>query len=112
MDFGRTSCGGCGVMTNSSDLNATLSIPTSTSLTEQRYAYLKALIATAKAAVPTDLALADLRTRAEALLKEETFPSTRQEDVRFTDLSALLSVTLAVAESSTVTETAINPLRL
>ncbi|MFH7244200.1 MAG: Fe-S cluster assembly protein SufD [Spirulina sp.] len=99
-------------MANSSDLNATLSIPTSASLTEQRDAYLKILIATAKAAVPADLALADLRTRAEALLKEETFPSTRQEDWRFTDLSGLLSVTLAAAESSTVTETAINPLRL
>ncbi|QQE64414.1 Fe-S cluster assembly protein SufD [Leptolyngbya sp. BL0902] len=93
-------------------MNATLDIPTSTSLTEQRDAYLKALIATAKAAVPADLALADLRTRAEALLKEETFPSTRQEDWRFTDLSALLSVNFAVAESSTITETAINALRL
>lgn len=99
-------------MSNSSDLNATLSIPTSASLAEQRDAYLRALIATAQAAVPADLALANLRTRAEALLKEETFPSTRQEDWRFTDLSALLSVNFAVAEASTVAETAIDPLRL
>jgi Fe-S cluster assembly protein SufD len=99
-------------MANSSDTNATLDIPTSASLTEQRDAYLKTLIHTAKAAVPDDLALTELRTRAEALLKEETFPSTRQEDWRFTDLSALLSVNFAVAESSTVAETAINSLRL
>lgn len=99
-------------MANSSDTNATLDIPTSASLAAQRDVYLKALISTAKAAVPTDLALADLRTRAEALLKEETFPSTRQEDWRFTDLSALLSVNFAVAEASTVAETAIDPLRL
>lgn len=99
-------------MANSSDTNATLDIPTSASLAKQRDAYLKALIATAQAAVPADLALADLRTRAEALLKEETFPSTRQEDWRFTDLSALLSVNFAVAEASTVAEMAIDPLRL
>ncbi len=99
-------------MANSSDTNATLDSPTSASLTEQRDAYLKTLIHTAKAAVPDDLALTELRTRAEALLKEETFPSTRQEDWRFTDLSALLSVNFAVAESSTVAETAINSLRL
>ena len=99
-------------MTNSPDLNATLDIPTSVSLAEQRDAYLKALISTAKAAVPADLALADLRTRAEALLKEETFPSTHQEDWRFTDLSALLSVNFAVAEPATVAESAIAPLRL
>jgi Fe-S cluster assembly protein SufD len=99
-------------MANSSDLNATLDMPASVSLAAQRDAYLNALIATAKTAVPADLALADLRTRAEALLKEETFPSTRQEDWRFTDLSALLSVNFAAAESFTIPESAIDCLRL
>ncbi|MEB3288837.1 MAG: Fe-S cluster assembly protein SufD [Leptolyngbya sp.] len=99
-------------MASSPDTNATLDIPTSASLADQRDAYLKALIATAKAAVPADLALADLRTRAAALLKEETFPSPRQEDWRFTDLSALLSVDFAPAAPSTVAEAAIAPLRL
>ncbi|HIK44382.1 MAG TPA: Fe-S cluster assembly protein SufD [Leptolyngbyaceae cyanobacterium M65_K2018_010] len=75
-------------------------------------AYLKALVQTAQAVVPADLALADLRHRAEALLKEQTFPSTRQEDWRFTDLSAMLALDLGGAEEVTASESTIAALRL
>ncbi|NMF84216.1 Fe-S cluster assembly protein SufD [Nodosilinea sp. P-1105] len=66
--------------------------------TEQRDTYLKGLIQTVKGGVPADLALPELRSRAEALLKEQTFPHTRQEDWRFTDLSPMLDIAFACAD--------------
>lgn len=59
---------------------------------ERREAYLKSLLATVQASVPDALALPALRSTAEALVKERTFPSSRDEEWRFTDLSAILAV--------------------
>ncbi len=79
---------------------------------DQRDAYLSQLVKTAKAAVPVDLPLADLRARAEALLNEQTFPSTRQEDWRFTDLSALLDIDFVPAAEAALSEADVSALRL
>ncbi|HEY9736180.1 MAG TPA: Fe-S cluster assembly protein SufD [Trichocoleus sp.] len=67
---------------------------TQTGLTaaERREAYLKSLLATVQASVPDSPALPALRSTAEALVKERTFPSSRDEEWRFTDLSAILAV--------------------
>ncbi|MFM7527675.1 MAG: Fe-S cluster assembly protein SufD, partial [Nodosilinea sp.] len=46
--------------------------------------YLQTLAQTLRSAVPKDLPLADVRSRAAACLQEQTFPSPRQEDWRFT----------------------------
>lgn len=59
---------------------------------EQQDAYLKELLQTIQAAVPSQLALPELRSKAEAILREHTFPSTRQEAWRFTDLTPILSI--------------------
>jgi Fe-S cluster assembly protein SufD len=61
---------------------------------DRRDRYLQNLAQTLQSAVPEDLALADLRGRAAAWLQEQTFPSPRQEDWRFTDLSPLLALDL------------------
>jgi Fe-S cluster assembly protein SufD len=66
---------------------------------EQREAYLKSLLSTAQANVPDTLAFADLRAKAEAIVNEHTFPSNRDEDWRFTDLSPMLAVPFQAAES-------------
>jgi Fe-S cluster assembly protein SufD len=71
---------------------ATISVSSSA---DQRQAYLKTLLANVKAAVPDQLALPELRARADALVSEQTFPSTRQEDWRFTDLSPMLAFDFA-----------------
>lgn len=59
--------------------------------------YLQTLAQTLRSAVPKDLPLADVRSRAAACLQEQTFPSPRQEDWRFTDLSPLLALDLQPA---------------
>ncbi len=82
------------------------------SATDQRDAYLKGLVQTVRAAVPGDLGLEEVRSRAASFLNEQTFPSTRQEDWRFTDLSPMLSLEFAAAGKSTVTEADIAGLRL
>lgn len=66
---------------------------------EQREAYLKSLLSTVQASVPEALAFSDLRAKAEAIVNEHTFPSNRDEDWRFTDLSPMLSVPFQAAES-------------
>jgi Fe-S cluster assembly protein SufD len=66
---------------------------------EQREAYLKSLLSTVQANVPEALAFSDLRAKAEAIVNEHTFPSNRDEDWRFTDLSPMLSVPFQAAES-------------
>lgn len=74
-------------------------MPTQPTQREQREAYLKSLLGTVQAQVPQELPLAELRTKAEAIVREHTFPSTREEDWRFTDLSSMLSVPFKSAES-------------
>lgn len=79
---------------------------------DQRDTYLKGLVQTAMAAVPEELGLGEVRSRAASFLNEQTFPSTRQEDWRFTDLSAMLSVDFTAATASTADEADIANLRL
>lgn len=67
---------------------------------EKREAYLKSLMATAQAAVPPAIAFSELRQQAAALLKEQTFPSVREEDWRFTDLSAMLDLPFRAVETA------------
>jgi Fe-S cluster assembly protein SufD len=45
-------------------------------------------------------------------LREQTFPSTRQEDWRFTDLSALLNINFVAGAEASITEADIAALRL
>lgn len=67
---------------------------------QQREIYLQTLARSVKAGVPEALALPQLRDRTETLLKEHTFPSTRQEDWRFTDLSAMRAVPFTVSTAT------------
>ncbi|MBD2257445.1 Fe-S cluster assembly protein SufD [Pseudanabaena sp. FACHB-2040] len=70
---------------------------------EKRETYLKALLATVQGSVPATLALPTLRGAAEALVKERSFPSSRDEEWRFTDLSALLEISFeATSQAATV----------
>jgi len=66
---------------------------------EQRDAYLKSLLSTVRANIPEALAFEDLRAKADAIVNEHTFPHSRQEDWRFTDLSPMLSVPFQAANS-------------
>jgi Fe-S cluster assembly protein SufD len=50
----------------------------------------------------------ELRDRAAALTQEQAIPSTREEEWRFTDLSALLRADLTIASGATQTAVAIN----
>lgn len=79
---------------------------------DQRDAYLKGLVQTVQAAMPGDLELKEIRDRALSFLNEQTFPSTRQEDWRFTDLSAMLSLEFAAAGEFSLAEADIAGLRL
>ncbi|MBE9109541.1 Fe-S cluster assembly protein SufD [Nodosilinea sp. LEGE 07298] len=79
---------------------------------DQRDAYLKGLVQRVKAAVPQELALETMRSRAEALLNEHAFPSARDEDWRFTDLTDLLAIDFAAAGESSVSEADVADLRL
>ena len=73
--------------------------PTAFTKREQREAYLQAWLRSVQGAVPEPLALAELRSPAAAIAREHTFPSTRDEDWRFTDLSALLAIAFQAATS-------------
>ncbi|MGB6017156.1 MAG: Fe-S cluster assembly protein SufD [Nodosilinea sp.] len=79
---------------------------------DQRDAYLKGLVQRVKAAVPNDLALETMRSRAEALLNEQAFPSARDEDWRFTDLATMLATDFAAAGEASVSEADVADLRL
>ncbi|MGF1459475.1 MAG: Fe-S cluster assembly protein SufD [Leptolyngbyaceae cyanobacterium] len=59
---------------------------------ERREAYLLSLLETVRTAAPEHVALHNLRAQAAAIVKEQTFPSTRDEDWRFTDLSSMVAV--------------------
>ena len=85
-----------------------MSIPTSfpiqttvtATTTNRRDTYLKQLLAAVQTAVPEKLPLADLRSRAEALVKEQGFPSTRQEAWRFTNLDSMLAVPFVASQAA------------
>ncbi len=79
---------------------------------DQRDAYLQELVKKAQTAVPDDLRLDEVRSRAASFLNEQTFPSTRQEDWRFTDLSPMLAIDFATPGEAAVQETDIAELRL
>ncbi len=57
-----------------------------------RQAYLNGLLATAQAMVPASLPFTTLRNQAAAIAQEHSFPDTRQEDWRFTNLTPMVSV--------------------
>ncbi|MGB3202546.1 MAG: Fe-S cluster assembly protein SufD [Nodosilinea sp.] len=79
---------------------------------DQRDTYLKGLVQRVQANVPDGLALDTVRSRAAALLNEQTFPSARDEDWRFTDLAAMLTVDFAAAGEVTVGDADVADLRL
>nr|WP_290221766.1 Fe-S cluster assembly protein SufD [Trichocoleus desertorum] len=71
-----------------------------------REAYLAKLLKLAQSVEVTGSdRLPELRSQAVALLQEQTFPTTRNEEWRYTDLSPLLQVELAVGDRSL----AVNP---
>ncbi|NEP18843.1 MAG: Fe-S cluster assembly protein SufD [Leptolyngbya sp. SIO4C1] len=73
--------------------------------TQQRDTYLLDLLAQAEqAAKASPLQLAELRAAARAMVHERSFPSNRDEDWRFTDLSAMLSTAYAAAQAAPSTE--------
>ncbi|MEP0868327.1 Fe-S cluster assembly protein SufD [Trichocoleus desertorum AS-A10] len=66
-----------------------------------REAYLAGLLKLAQSTeVKVSDRLLELRSQAAALLQEQTFPTTRNEEWRYTDLSPLLHVELAVGDRS------------
>ncbi|MBD2098686.1 Fe-S cluster assembly protein SufD [Trichocoleus sp. FACHB-591] len=66
-----------------------------------REAYLTQLLKLAQSAELTvSDRLPELRSQAAALVQEQTFPTTRNEEWRYTDLSPLLQVELAVGDRS------------
>ena len=71
---------------------SSIDMPTQLTKREQREAYLKVLLSTLQTSVPEAVALTELRAQAAAIVNEHTFPTTRDEDWRFTDLSTMLSV--------------------
>ncbi|MFQ4140040.1 Fe-S cluster assembly protein SufD [Nodosilinea sp. PGN35] len=79
---------------------------------DRRDAYLRELAQRVRRVVPEELGLAEVRDRALSFLNEQTWPSTRQEDWRFTDLSSLLAVEFAPTEVGTVEESNLTDLRL
>ncbi|MEB3314105.1 MAG: Fe-S cluster assembly protein SufD [Cyanobacteriota bacterium] len=71
-------------------MTASLSPLTATEASRDRY--LPHLVGLVQAAVPSDLSLPQRRPQAAAWLQEQTFPSPRQEDWRFTDLAPMLAI--------------------
>ncbi len=89
-----------------SPANLEFSKPVS-SAAQARAAYLTKLLHLAQSTVAETSELQALRDHAALRVQEQTFPSTRDEEWRFTDLSDLLAVELAAAERSAVTPDAI-----
>ena len=76
------------------------SVAANTTTAAKRDAYLKHLLAQAAvAAEASGLGLNELRERAIALVNERSFPSGKDEEWRFTELSDLLELPLSSAES-------------
>ncbi|MEM6350913.1 MAG: Fe-S cluster assembly protein SufD [Cyanobacteria bacterium P01_D01_bin.14] len=74
-----------------------MTLSTSAKTADARRAYLKQLLALAEqGAARSQLPLPDLRRAATAMVHEQSFPSTRDEQWRFTDLSSLLPLTLTL----------------
>ncbi|MBW4489623.1 MAG: Fe-S cluster assembly protein SufD [Trichocoleus desertorum ATA4-8-CV12] len=74
---------------------------TSSSVAANREAYLAKLLKLAQSAeLPTGQGFSELRSQAAALVQEQTFPTTRNEEWRVTDLSALLQVELTFGDRS------------
>ncbi|MBX2862161.1 MAG: Fe-S cluster assembly protein SufD, partial [Leptolyngbyaceae cyanobacterium MAG.088] len=70
---------------------------TASTAVTQRDRYLNALLEQAtQAASQSPLSLDTLRSSARALVQERTFPSNRDEEWRFTDLSSLLAIDFQV----------------
>lgn len=93
-------------MSIQSPANLEFSKPLS-SAAQARAAYLAKLLDLAKATVSESTGLQALRDHAALRVQEQTFPSTRDEEWRFTDLSELLSVELTAAERGSITPDAI-----
>ncbi|MEM6590958.1 MAG: Fe-S cluster assembly protein SufD, partial [Cyanobacteria bacterium P01_C01_bin.73] len=74
-------------------------MPTQTAA--KRDAYLKQLLTNGAGQFAAGLELTELRTAAQALVREQTFPSTRDEEWRFTDLSSLLETDFQVPKAMT-----------
>ncbi|WNZ22942.1 Fe-S cluster assembly protein SufD [Leptolyngbya sp. NK1-12] len=89
-----------------SPANLEFSKPVS-SAAQARATYLTKLLDLAQSTVTETSELQALRDHAALRVQEQTFPSTRDEEWRFTDLSDLLAVELAAAERSAVTPDAI-----
>jgi len=66
----------------------------------KREAYLAGLLELAQASQPVTEGLSALRDRASTLVKERAFPTTRDEEWRFTDLSDLLEISLGSGSSA------------
>lgn len=79
------------------------------SASESRAAYLNRLLELAQA---SGMAPQALRDRAALLIQDQTLPSTRDEDWRFTDLADLLALELAAPPAVTVTLAEIEPFLL
>ncbi|HEY9642061.1 MAG TPA: Fe-S cluster assembly protein SufD [Coleofasciculaceae cyanobacterium] len=89
----------------SSPLVSSLSEPATTAA-ERRAAYLSGLLDLAKQS-PTALPwLKELRDHADLRVQEQTFPTSRDEEWRFTDLSALLQTQLAAVQHQDLGRTA------
>ncbi|MEO1095939.1 MAG: Fe-S cluster assembly protein SufD [Cyanobacteria bacterium J06638_28] len=71
---------------------------------QERDTYLKSLLQTLQASVPTSLAYTSVRSPAEALVREHTFPTPRDEEWRFTDLTPMVSVPLQAYPSIATTD--------
>jgi Fe-S cluster assembly protein SufD len=76
--------------------------------TQTRSAYLKKLLSLASASASTGN-FQTLRDHAKLRVQEQTFPSTRDEDWHFTDLSDLLNLDLATSTAAALTVEAIKP---
>jgi Fe-S cluster assembly protein SufD len=72
--------------------------PTLSKTAQQRQDYLNRLLQLAQAKSTELNWLQEIRNQAVAILQEQTLPSTRDEEWRFTDLSPLLQVNLSVAQ--------------
>jgi Fe-S cluster assembly protein SufD len=94
-------------------MSTQVSLPSEMTLTasEKRAAYLANLLALAQSSIPsTHLPwLHELRDHAALRLQEQTFPTQRDEEWRFTDLSALLQTPMAAVKPQKIGAAAIVP---
>ncbi|HIK56576.1 MAG TPA: Fe-S cluster assembly protein SufD [Synechococcales cyanobacterium M55_K2018_004] len=76
---------------------------------QKRQEYLARLLDLAQSSQPVTRWVQELRDRAVPLVQAQAFPTTRDEEWRFTDLSALLDVPLEVFRPNRVSTAAIAP---